>query len=285
MDNLKRGGILLEEKKLTSNLKKIVDNISSGEFKTLGENDTFEFGCIVCGKCCTDRNDIVLNPIDLHRISKLLNMDTHSVIDKYCEFILGSDTKFPLLRAKFDLGVVYGKMTNVCPFLKRNEHSSKESYICSIHKAKPYSCAIYPLGRVTNYDNKTNEITTSYFLQPVNCEGSRNKVPHRVSKWINEFDLKEHEKLSSGYIEFTRQCFKLFDFSDFIKNAPVGIEAKDMLLGGIASILYDGMTTETKDMSFEDTLKARYEKVLEIIKQFKDKMTEVGFTVKGYGEI
>ena len=39
----------------------------------LGADDTFRFSCKQCGKCCINRDDIILTPFDLFRASKKLN--------------------------------------------------------------------------------------------------------------------------------------------------------------------------------------------------------------------
>ena len=36
---------------------------------TIGLDDSFRFHCNVCGQCCKNRDDILLNPYDLYRIA------------------------------------------------------------------------------------------------------------------------------------------------------------------------------------------------------------------------
>lgn len=44
------------------------------ESMTVGLDDTFRFHCDQCGRCCTQREDIILSPMDIFRISKELKM-------------------------------------------------------------------------------------------------------------------------------------------------------------------------------------------------------------------
>ena len=52
-------------------LKSIVDNFDSMK---IGLDDSFQFHCTKCGKCCIDREDILLTPRDLFNAAAALNM-------------------------------------------------------------------------------------------------------------------------------------------------------------------------------------------------------------------
>ena len=52
-------------------LHKMIENIDS---MTVGLDDTFKFHCDQCGKCCTHREDIILSPMDVFRLSRELNI-------------------------------------------------------------------------------------------------------------------------------------------------------------------------------------------------------------------
>ena len=52
-------------------LKTIAENLDSWK---LGLDDSFQFHCTTCGKCCIDREDILLTPRDLYNASKALNL-------------------------------------------------------------------------------------------------------------------------------------------------------------------------------------------------------------------
>ena len=57
-------------RRIRMNLENIAENLES---MTIGLDDTFRFHCTACGKCCINREDILLNPRDLFRIAKYLN--------------------------------------------------------------------------------------------------------------------------------------------------------------------------------------------------------------------
>ena len=138
----------------------------------LGKDDTFIFGCNRCGKCCREREDVLLTPLDLFKIAKYLNMTIQEVIKKYCESYEGADSKVPIVRIKPK------EYRRTCPFSTGK---------CLIHPVKPAVCALYPLGRMTN--GETKEFT--YFLQPTTC-GNNNQT-QTVRQWLDDFSILDEE--------------------------------------------------------------------------------------------
>ena len=48
-------------------------NIELFKQSQLGLDDTFKFHCTMCGRCCINREDILLPPRDLYAMAKELN--------------------------------------------------------------------------------------------------------------------------------------------------------------------------------------------------------------------
>ena len=63
-------------------------------------DDRFEFHCTQCGKCCTNREDILLTPRDLFRAAKELNMTVKDFFSEYCEKYIGDNSRLPVIRLK-----------------------------------------------------------------------------------------------------------------------------------------------------------------------------------------
>ena len=51
----------------------------------IGTESRFRFHCNQCGKCCINREDILLNPKDLYNISKALGLTPQETVAQYCE--------------------------------------------------------------------------------------------------------------------------------------------------------------------------------------------------------
>ena len=151
---------------------------------TVGLDETFQFRCTQCGKCCVDREDILLNARDMYMISKHLGKQTFEVFSEYCETYIGQSSHIPILRLR-----PIGK-TMRCPFLKDRK--------CIVHEAKPSVCALYPLGRYMKFDKGSNEAISDgeakvrYLLQPISC-GDTNET-HTVREWLSGFDFSLEDR-------------------------------------------------------------------------------------------
>lgn len=155
----------------------------------LKPDDTFKFHCTQCGNCCKYRNDILLNPFDLCRMSKALGISLPDVLQKYTYFYVGETSKFPLVALKMQ------ENTGFCPFLNKDNS-------CRIQEGKPSVCALYPLGRFTKKktDSKSEGgLKVQYFLQPVFC-GTRDEA-HTLGEWLKGFGMEESEEWLSVWHE------------------------------------------------------------------------------------
>lgn len=162
-------------------LRYIAENL---EDMKIGVDEPFRFHCNQCGKCCIDREDILLNPKDVYNISKEFGMEPHEVIQKYCDTYVGRDSRIPITRL-MPMGTI-----KRCPLLKGNK--------CSVHKAKPVVCAMYPIGRCVLHDKNTADkgvaagAKVEYILNPVDC-GDKSET-HTVREWLEEFGIPEQDE-------------------------------------------------------------------------------------------
>ena len=115
---------------MDNRLKEIVDNFDSLK---IGLDEPFRFHCTMCGKCCINREDILLTPRDMYSMAKELQISPEELFKRYCETYIGHDSCIPIVRLK-----PRGSIKR-CPLLKDRK--------CSVHKAKPGACAMFPIGR------------------------------------------------------------------------------------------------------------------------------------------
>jgi len=132
------------------------------EQRPLGPDDTFQFKCYGCGKCCKNREDILLNAQDVYRMAKHLKLEPKQLIERYCEAYVGEQSFVPVVRLR-----PRGKY-NACPLLQDKR--------CGVHAAKPTVCALYPLGRYCAAPKDGEQMETKYFLQPITCGGHKNNT-------------------------------------------------------------------------------------------------------------
>lgn len=157
-------------------LKAIADNFDKMK---IGLDTPFNFHCTQCGKCCINREDIMLNPFDLFRASKELGMAPQDFVKTYCDTYLGETSRIPIVRIQ-----PRGSIKR-CPLMKDRK--------CSIHNAKPTVCAMFPIGRALRIEaGKLDEkpITTDqieYVFNDPHC--GDNSETHTVREWLGAFGI------------------------------------------------------------------------------------------------
>lgn len=146
----------------------------------IGLDDTFTFNCEQCGKCCINRDDIMISAQDMYRMSKKLSMTTEKFYETYCESYVGHSSNRVVVRLK-----PRGSIKR-CPLLKDRK--------CMMHDVKPPVCAMFPIGRAVRLekakDGSTQQITyddVQYINNGANCGNGQTK--HTVRDWLNEFNI------------------------------------------------------------------------------------------------
>lgn len=172
-------------------LKDIVDNFDKLQ---IGVDDPFKFHCTMCGKCCYHREDILINPKDVYNISKELGMTPQEMVEQYCETYIGGDSRMPIVRLK-----PRGSVQR-CPLLKNHK--------CSVHKAKPAVCAMFPIGRCLKMDETGGKDITiediQYIFQNPGC-GDEQET-HTVREWLESFGMSVEDEF---FIEWQKVVTEL----------------------------------------------------------------------------
>ncbi len=200
-------------------LQEIMDNY---EKMKIGLDDSFRFHCTMCGKCCRNREDIILNPFDVYRMAKDLKMHPAEMFTAYCDTFLGHTSRMVIVRLKPQGPDMH------CPLLKGNR--------CAVHKAKPTVCALFPLGRTLS--TKLNEPANlkdrevQYILQDPGC-GNKSET-HTVREWLNDFDIPTDD----GF--FAKWSQTVFDYGNIVKKLidMLGEENIGMLFTVILGNIY-----------------------------------------------
>lgn len=158
-------------------LKNIIDNMDAMK---IGLDEQFRFSCTMCGKCCINREDILLSPKDICHMSKELGLTPDSMFSQYCEAYVGQDSRIPIVRLK-----PRGSARR-CPLLKNRK--------CLVHKAKPSVCAMFPIGRCLAADKPEEGIRDfskarlEYIFVNPEC-GDRSET-HTVREYLESFGIQ-----------------------------------------------------------------------------------------------
>ena len=141
--------------------------------------------CIGCSDCCRGMgNSILLDPMDIWRLTSNLKTDFNTLMEKYVEPGMADGIILPHLKLS-------GK-EEVCSFLNNQGR-------CSIHPFRPGICRLFPLGRI--YE----ETGFKYFLQIHECS-KKDKTKIKVKKWLGISDITSYEKYIWDWHEFVKCC-------------------------------------------------------------------------------
>lgn len=162
-----------------------IKEISDGNL--YGPNDMVKADCgdcKGCSACCQGMGEsIVLDPYDVYRLTKGLNISFEALLDD-----------------KFELGVYDGM---ILPHLKMSGANEACAFLnnegrCSVHNIRPGICRLFPLGRF--YENGGFK----YFLQIHECK-NLNRTKVKVKKWIDIPDLKQNEVFVNKWHDFVNE--------------------------------------------------------------------------------
>lgn len=148
----------------------------------LGLEDTFQFGCKMCGNCCRRRNSpVIVSGADIYRIAKAQHISMAQVIKANMRGYIGEHSHLPIM-------TLDERLDGSCRFLRHGR--------CIIQDYKPVACALYPLGRF--YDS--GEKKFHYYMNSAPCQAGNSDLKEwKLQEWIDKFSLKETEDMSRAW--------------------------------------------------------------------------------------
>ena len=163
-----------------------IKDISDGKLYTANDMvKTDCHDCIGCSDCCRGMgSSILLDPMDIWRLTSNLQTDFNSLLDKYVELGMVDGLIMPNLKLAGD--------GESCSFLTAEGR-------CGIHTFRPGICRLFPLGRI--YE----ENGFKYFLQIHEC-AKTDKTKIKVKKWLGIPDIKSCEKFVWDWHDFVNKC-------------------------------------------------------------------------------
>lgn len=177
-------------------MKRNIDLKEISDGRLYGSNDLVKAdcgdcrGCFAC--CCGMGNSIILDPLDVHRLTTGLNQSFEALLASYLELNVVDGIILPNLKMQGSC--------ECCAFLN-------EAGRCTIHAIRPGICRLFPLGRY--YENGSFR----YFLQTHECKKA-NRTKVKVKKWIDTPELGKYETFVN------RWHYYLKDMETLIEKQP-----------------------------------------------------------------
>lgn len=232
---------------MSNDKQELVENIDK---YSIGIDDTFAFKCRHCGKCCKNRDDVLLNARDVFNIAKKLNLTTIQVIEKYCNTYIGHDSRLPIVQLKF------GGNKNACPLMNDER--------CSVHSMKPTICALYPLGRIAKLSDNPDKIEAvdiGYIIQPVTCGSISRK--QTVRDWLESFSIPIEDEF---YLKWSGVVLDLSTTMREFEQRKITKGTLDMMRDAIGTALYAAYDTNRE---FMPQFTVNSDKILNLFKTFE----------------
>lgn len=232
--------------------ERIKNAMESIENRQLGLNDTLPFSCTHCGGCCVHQEDLLLNPLDLFRLAKELEITVEQWLDQYGECYIGEESRMPILRIR-----PQGE-TRRCPLLKNNK--------CSVHKAKPSVCGLYPLGRSVRYaqdeQGKPDMEKSKVMYFHSGCFCGSQSGHQTVREWLEEFHLLEDEPF---FLQWSQVVAETSQFLRGLEKVVTNQDIMNLAWSMVFGLLYARYDTEKEfQPQFEQNVKQLKEHIADI---------------------
>lgn len=141
--------------------------------------------CEGCSACCKGMgNSIVLDPLDVFRLTKGLNCTFEALIQNQAELNVVDGIVLPSIRM--------GEAGEACGFLDPQGR-------CSIHSFRPGICRLFPLGRIYTEEG------IRYFLQIYEC-AKKNRTKVKVRSFMDNPDGKRYDKFIADWHDLLKKA-------------------------------------------------------------------------------
>lgn len=172
-----------------------IEDMESMGGERLEENDSFAFRCgpdVSCfGRCCRNLN-LFLQPYDVVRLRKNLNMPSGRFVEDYTDLVLRPSSHFPdvLLRMKEN-------DEKTCPFLTDKG--------CSVYPDRPDTCRMFPIEHGVLYGEKAGEKKSVYIFRPPEfCMGKHENAIWTPHEWTGDQEAESYNRMTRRWGDVKR---------------------------------------------------------------------------------
>lgn len=200
----------------------------------IGKKDNLLFKCdssLACfNSCCHNLNQTITG-FDILNLSRAKNITTDKFIRQYSFLYTGKQTGFPVASL-----FQQPDKDNACIFLEESG--------CSVYRARPLSCRLYPAARGISIDKKTKNINEHFaIINEDHCKGFGHGSKMTIEDWLRDQETDVHIqandilmslvlKINSGSIEIDKEkrkiielgCYNLDEFLAKLLNNEIRLD-------------------------------------------------------------
>ena len=206
----------------------------------VGAEDEFAFSCAGCGRCCENRNDLILSAYDLYRLSAWMRLPPSVVADAFCDSYYGESSGLPVIRLK-----PKKNSTHSCPFYQKHR--------CTVHPARPLACALFPLGQ------QIEGTAVQYYDQ--HCEYGNRTESGDLKRYLSEAGILQRQRFD---ICFAELCTKA---AEILRKIPENDPGKNMLKKRLRYYFY---LNYSQDEPFAVQFERNRNRILELAEKVVD---------------
>ena len=171
-----------------------------------------QFGCTLCGECCSGSMKVFVNSHDLYKMASFLKMSHSSELFKHHYIMLDrGQNALSLPRIRFK-----SRPFPFCPHLVNDFQEGKGLRgLCSLHlDHKPLICRLAPLSR--NLNLKTGEEDFNFILPHPGCPGP--SIPQILK-------VEDEKKTLAKELSYEKRYYQLLSDNEenphFLWNFPL----------------------------------------------------------------
>lgn len=246
-------------------LEKLAEMFAKNELDILESESEFQFACTQCGKCCHDREDILLSPHDFYHLVRETGKEPQEIIDRYTNIYVGPQSHLTVMQLRYR-EELDGSTT--CYFLGQKDGK----FYCRIQESKPFVCRAFPLGRLNSFEEGKEDDKPLYFLQPGSepgCKGAeiaqKDGIMQKVVDWLGGEEKKQwSDRYAMLFKKYSVKLLKTINFDGmrFIKSKELINQYYNMMF----TLFYLSYDFQADEESFLTQYEENWKRIIDLSK-------------------
>ena len=170
-----------------------------GDLPRVEPGEAFRFAChpgVPCFNACCRDLDLLLNPYDVLRLRRNLNVTSQELFSRFVDALELPDTGFPVAALR-----MADSPGRPCPFVRPSG--------CTVYEDRPAACRTYPLGRGTGLDEGGDVIERWCLVREEHCRGFEERPEWTSATWVADQGVAEYAAVDDRYLVMVARVSRL----------------------------------------------------------------------------